>query len=181
MERAPEDRRKCAGTAGRPTQELDWQAVFFTLPAPSCPSWTSAVTCPRSPEPVVLIVGGSVGWFYHVPIVISLAIVSHSRTGDIHTASCSVFHSSCRPLLSRSSTDHDTLPLGHRVEPRWSIKCTIEDVQEICSVCEKVLGVASEDRTDPGTYDFVPFEWSAGREGRSFLDCHGKRSSRSLR
>ena len=33
-------------------------------------------------------------------------------------------------------------------------------MQEICSVCEKVAGVASQDRTDPGTYDFVPLEWS---------------------
>ena len=43
VERAPEDRRKCAGTpGGRPTQELDRQAVtFFTLPAPLCSSWTS--------------------------------------------------------------------------------------------------------------------------------------------
>ena len=48
-------------------------------------------------------------------------------------------------------------------------KCTIEDVQEICSVCEKVAGVASEDRTDPGTHDFVPLEWSADVRAAHFL------------
>ena len=49
------------------------------------------------------------------------------------------------------------------------MKCTIEDVQEICSVCEKVAEVASEDRTDPGTYDFVPLEWSADVRAAHFL------------
>ena len=48
-------------------------------------------------------------------------------------------------------------------------KCTIVDVQEICSVCEKVAGVASEDRTDPDTYDFVPLEWSADVSAARFL------------
>ena len=43
------------------------------------------------------------------------------------------------------------------------------DVQEICSVCEKVAGVASEDRTDPDTHDFVPLEWSANVSAARFL------------
>ena len=42
-------------------------------------------------------------------------------------------------------------------------------MQEICSVCEKVAGVASEDRTDPGTYEFVPLEWSADVRAAHFL------------
>ena len=35
--------------------------------------------------------------------------------------------------------------------------------------CEKVAGAASEDRTDPGTYDFVPLEWSADVRAAHFL------------
>ena len=42
-------------------------------------------------------------------------------------------------------------------------------MQEICSVCKKVAGVASEDWTDPGTYDFVPLEWSADVRAAHFL------------
>ena len=45
----------------------------------------------------------------------------------------------------------------------------ILDVQEICSVCEKVAGAAPEDRTDPGTHDLVPLEWSADVSAARFL------------
>ena len=44
---------------------------------------------------------------------------------------------------------------------------------EICSVCEKVAGVASEDRTDPDTYDVVLLEWSADVSAARFLTVTG--------
>ena len=46
----PEERRA-------PTKELDKPLLFFTLPAPSCSSWTSAVACPRSRAAVVFMLG----------------------------------------------------------------------------------------------------------------------------
>ena len=123
--------------AGRPTQELagdrpkerrartgQASRFFFTLPAPSCSSWTSAVTCPRSRAAVVFMLGVPLGWFITFlsssslpsssdPLcrrfvwgrtVCYISLLSHSATGDAFTATHSVFHSSCRPLLSRSST-----------------------------------------------------------------------------
>ena len=92
MERAPEDRRKCAGTlAGRPTQELagdqprnggrqpkNWtgKPLFFFKTAGTFvfildfSGFVSEVARGRG-----TYVGGSVGLVYHVPIVLSLALV----------------------------------------------------------------------------------------------------------
>ena len=60
--------------------------------------------CPR---PLTPFAGGS----FKGRTVDYISLFSHSATGDTHTVTHSVFHYSCRPLLSRSSTDHYTLPL----------------------------------------------------------------------
>ena len=67
-----------------------------------------------------------------------------------------------------SSSDVPVREISKNI-PFEGTKCTIVDVKEICSVCEKVAGVASEDRTDPDTFDFVPLEWSADVSATRFL------------
>ena len=67
-----------------------------------------------------------------------------------------------------SSSDVPVREISKNI-PFEGTKCTIVDVQEILSVREKVAGVASEDRTDPDTYDFVPLEWSADVSATRFL------------
>ena len=46
-------------------QPKNWTGrfYFFTLPAPSCSSWTSAVECPRSRAAVVFMLESPLGWF----------------------------------------------------------------------------------------------------------------------
>ena len=126
-----------APPAGRPTQELAGKPFLFLhcrhlRVQLDISGYVSEVARGRG-----IYVGGTVGLVYHVPIVLSLALVlcpplpeARLREDRLHLSLSDGRHTCCHALCT--SFQLSTPPLaqfdgplhvasGHRVEPRWSI------------------------------------------------------------
>ena len=86
----------CPKDQRAPTPGLGRPRILLTPSAPTCPSWTLAVTCPRSCVAVVLVWG-----LWLIVLVAVTRVLSHS----LHFSSLFLFAKGCLPcrLVSNST------------------------------------------------------------------------------